>query len=342
LTRRSRSWFAVPNAPTTRSSSPSLGRCTPAAREGVAARPARLAVHGQPEGLSRSDAQRQRSALDRETGCAKPPGRQAPPQAVDQDTETAGRLAAQDAQQLDGIIAQTRGGRFAVARTRDPAYRLAILGAYVPDVAPWDALLRYLGEARVPSEHKRRACLALATHADRLPESVRADLRELLPRLTGTVPAGDLFGSPLGGAAVILAAAVGTLDDQTLTKGIAALLTGSRQQRRDAATLISRLGRRELTGALVALVSDPYPDVRAEAACVLAVRVASPDPGIDPLATAGLQRALADPGALVCLATADGVAAAEAPSDEARELVAPLLGHPSARVREATASALHG
>jgi hypothetical protein len=258
------------------------------------------------------------------------------------DTETAGRLAAQDAQQLDGIIAQAQGGRFAVARTRDPAYRLAILGAYFPDVAPWDALLRYLGEARVPSEHKRRACLALATHADRLPDSVRSDLRELLPRLTGTAPARGLFGSPLGGAAVILAAAVGTLDDQTLTKGIAALLTGSRQQRRDAATLISRLGRRELTAALVTLVSNPYPDVRAEAAGVLAMRVASPDLGIDPLATAGLQRALADPGALVSLATADGVAAAEAPSDEARELVAPLLGHPSARVREATASALHG
>lgn len=258
------------------------------------------------------------------------------------DTETAGRLAAQDAQQLDGIVAQAQGGRFAVARTRDPAYRLAILGAYFPDVAPWDALLRYLGEARMPSQHKRRACLTLATHADRLPDSVRSDLRELLPRLTGTDPAGGLFGSPLGGVVVILAAAVGTLDDQTLTKGIAALLTGSRQQRRDAATLISRLGRRELTAALVTLVSDPYPDVRAEAACVLAMRVASPDPSIDPLAVAGLQRALADPGALVSLAIADGVAAAEAPSDEARELVAPLLGHPSARVRQATASALHG
>ncbi len=135
------------------------------------------------------------------------------------DTETAGRLAAQDAQELDGIVAQARGGMFAVARTRDPAARLAILGAYVPDIAPWHALLRYLGEARVPSEHKRRACLALATHADRLPDSVRSDLRELLPRLTGTAPARGLFGSPLGGAAVILAAAVGTLDDQTLDQG---------------------------------------------------------------------------------------------------------------------------
>jgi hypothetical protein len=258
------------------------------------------------------------------------------------DTVIVGRLAVQDAQELDGIIAQARGGMFAVSRTRDPASRLAVLGAYFPDVALWDSLLRYLGEARVPSEHKRRACLALATHADRLPESVRSDLRGLLSRLTGTVPAGGLFGSPLGGAAVILAAAVGTLDDQTLTKGIAVLLTGSRQQRRDAARLICRLGRRELTAALVTLVSDPYPDVRAEAACVLAMRVASPDTGIDPLAIAGLQRALADPGALVSLAIADGVAAAEAPSDEARELVAPLLGHLSARVREATASALHG
>jgi hypothetical protein len=257
------------------------------------------------------------------------------------DNEIAGRLATEDAQLLDTTIAQAQGGVFAVSRTRDPASRLAILGVHFPDDAPWDALLRYLGDAHVPSEHKRMACLALAQHADRLPDSLRADLRELLPQLTGTVPADNLFGSPLGGAAVILASAVGALDDQALTRSIAVLLTGSRQERCDAATLISRLGRPELTAALVTLLSHPYPDVRAEAACALAMRVASPDTGIDRLAIAGLQRALADPGALVSLAIAGGVAAAETPSEEAREFIAPLLGHPSARVREATASALH-
>jgi Domain of unknown function (DUF4365) len=260
------------------------------------------------------------------------------------DAEIAGRLVAEDAQELDGIIARAQGGMFAVARTRDPAARLAIIGAYFPDVAPWDALLRYLGDARVPSEHKRTACLALAQHADRLPEPVRSALRELLPQLMETVPAGGLFGSPFGGAAFVLAVAVavGALDDQTLTSGLVALLTGSRQQRNDAATLIRRLGRRELTAALVALLSDPYPDVRAEAARALATRVANPDTGIDPLAIAGLQRALADPGALVSLAIAAVVDAAEAPSDQARELITPLLGHPSALVREAAASALQG
>ena len=258
------------------------------------------------------------------------------------DTEIVARLAGQDAQLLDGIIAQAHGGAFAVSRTRDPASRLAILGAHFPDVAPWDALLRYLGDAHMPSEHKRKATLALAAQADRLPDSLRSDLRELLPQLTGAVPADKLFGSPLGGAAVILASAVGTLDDQTLTRSIAALLTGSRQERRDAATLISRLGRPEFTAALVTLVSDPYPDVRAEAARALAMRVASPDIGIDPLAIAGLQQGLADPGALVSLAIADGVAATETPSDEARELIAPLLGHPSALVRESAARTLHG
>jgi hypothetical protein len=258
------------------------------------------------------------------------------------DTETVGRLAAQDAQELDGIIAQARGGKFAIARTRDPASRLAILGAYFPDVAPWDVLLRYLADTHVPSEHKRKACEALAAHADRHPGSLRSDLRGLLPQLTGTVPADKLFGSPLGGAAFILAAAVGALDDQALTSGLAALLTGSRQQRHDAATLISHLGRHEHTAALVTLVGDPYPGVRAEAARALTTRVASPDTGIDPLAIAGLQRALADPGALVSLAIAAVVDAAETPSDQARELITPLLGHPSALVREAAASALQG
>ncbi len=130
-------------------------------------------------------------------------------------------------------------------------------------------------------------------------QPLRVGLRELLPQLTGTVPADNLFGSPLAGAALILASALGALDDKTLTTRIAALLTGSRGELRDAATLISRLCRRELTAALVTLLSDPYPDVRAETAGVLAMRVASPDTGIDPLAIAGLQQALADPGARV-------------------------------------------
>ena len=258
------------------------------------------------------------------------------------DTEIVGRLTADDAQLLDATIAQAQRGVLEVSRARDPASRLAILGVYFPDVVPWDALLRYLGDAHVPSEHKRMACLALAQHAGRLPESLRAELRELLPQLTGTIAADNVFGSPFGGAAVILAAAVGALDDQTLTRSIAVLLTGSRQERRDAATLIGRLGQPELTAGLVTLLSDPYPDVRVEAAGALAMRVARPDPGIDPLAIAGLQRALADPGALVSLAIAAGVVGTETPSDEAREFIAPLLDHPSARVREAAARAVLG
>jgi len=256
--------------------------------------------------------------------------------------EIVGRLTTEDAQELDAIIAQAQSGVFAVSRTRDPASRLAFLGSHFPDVALWEALLRYLGDNRILSGHKRMACLALAENADRLPEPVRAALRNLLPELKETVPAGNPLGEPLlGGAAVILASGVGSLDDQTLTSGLAALLTGSRQERRDAATLIGRLGRRELTAVLVTLLSDLCPDVRAEAAGTLAMRVASPDTGIDPLAIAGLQRALADPGGLVPLAIADGVAATKTPGDQACELITPLLGHPSARVREAAANALH-
>jgi hypothetical protein len=257
-------------------------------------------------------------------------------------TETIRRLATEDARLLDTTIAEVHRGVLP-GWSYDPAQRLVVLGSQFPDVAPWDALLRYLGDDRVPSGRKRRACLTLAVHAARLPEPVRSALRSLAPELKETAPADDPFSEPLlGGAAVVLASAVGALDDQTLTRSIAALLTGSRQERRDAATLISHLDRRDFTAALVALASDPYPDVRAEAARALATGVASPDTGVDQLAVAGLQRALADPGTLVSLAIAGGVAAAETPSDQARELIAPLLGHPSARVREAADRALHG
>lgn len=257
------------------------------------------------------------------------------------DIEVADRLMAQDAQLLDISIAQAQAGAFAISRTRDPAARLVILGVQFPDVAPWDALLGYLRHDRVPSEHKRMACLALAEHAGRLPGTVRSALRDLLPQLAQTTPTDAVLGLPFGGAALMLAAAVGALDDQTLTSSVARLVTGSRQERRDVATLIGRLSRPQLTAALVTLISDPYPNVRAEAAHALAMRVASPDTDTDLLAVAGLQRALTDPGARTPLAIAHGIAAAGTPSDETRELIAPLLEHPSALIREATASALN-
>jgi hypothetical protein len=143
------------------------------------------------------------------------------------DGQVAEQLMAQDAELLDATIAQAQQGVHPI-RTRDPAARLAILGVYFPGVAPWDALLRYLAHARIPGECKRTACRALAQHADRLPEAVRSALRELIPRLQATVPALNLLGEPFGAAGMILGAAVGALDDQTLTSGLTVLLTGSR------------------------------------------------------------------------------------------------------------------
>jgi HEAT repeats len=248
---------------------------------------------------------------------------------------------AQDAELLNVTIAQLQQGVHPI-RTRDPAERLAVLGAHFADVAPWDALLRYLGHARLPTERKRIACLALAQHADRLHEPVRSALRELIPQLTATAPTLKPLGEPFGGAGMILAAAVGALDDQTLTGGLSELLTGSRSERRDAAALIGRLGRPEFTAALVALLGDPRPEVCAEAACALAMRVASTDTSTDPLAIAGLQRALTDPGAQIPLAITAGLPFLGTPSDQARELIRPLLDHPSALVRETAARSVHG
>jgi hypothetical protein len=49
-------------------------------------------------------------------------------------------------------------------------------------------------------------------------------------------------------------------------------------------------------------------------------------------AVAGLRWALADPGALMPLAMADGITTIRAATDQAGELVMPLLSHPSAGV----------
>jgi hypothetical protein len=59
------------------------------------------------------------------------------------------------------------------------------------------------------------------------------------------------------------------------------------------------------------------------------------------MAIAGLQRALTDPGAQMPLAIAAGLPRLGTPSDQARELITPLLDHPSALVRETAARAVH-
>jgi hypothetical protein len=255
------------------------------------------------------------------------------------NSEVARQLAAEDAQALEAIMTQAEANVFG-SWVRDPARSLAVLGIGHPDAARWEVLLRLLADERIAGEHKRDACLVLAAHADQLPEPVRSALRGLAPRLTGTAgPFDDSFrqmlGRPLGGAALNLAAAVGALDEHAATTGLAALLTGSRQDRRDAAKLVVRLGEPAHTAALIPLISDPHADVRAEAAQALAIRVASPSGDTDPWAVAGLRRALADPGALVPLAIASGTASVQAPTNQARELVASLRHHPSAHVREA-------
>jgi hypothetical protein len=72
------------------------------------------------------------------------------------------------------------------------------------------------------------------------------------------------------------------------------------------------------------------------------MRVASTDTATDPLALASLQQALTDPGAQMPLAIADGLPALGTPSDQARELITPLLDHPSALVRGTSARSVSG
>ena len=54
-----------------------------------------------------------------------------------------------------------------------------------PDLARWDAL-RATSEMHTCPANTSEWPLALAAHADRLPDSLGSDLCELLPQLTGT------------------------------------------------------------------------------------------------------------------------------------------------------------
>jgi hypothetical protein len=206
------------------------------------------------------------------------------------------------------------------------------LGIWFPDRADWSVLLQFLGHGQVAGDHKRRACKILAGRIDQVPADVRNQLKSIIPQLQAGSPIDGVLGTPIGGAAVELAIAVGALSRRQEALLLAPLLAGSRHERRDAVELIAR-GAGDPT-ALVTLLSDQHAEVRAAAAQAVARIYARSSAEGDPLVEAAVRIGITDGGALVPLSVARGLAEVESPRAEAVAVASELRSHHSAAVRE--------
>lgn len=78
------------------------------------------------------------------------------------DARTVGSLIERDVGLLARIVADATSGTFSMW-SHDPAQSLVVLGRWFPELARWDVLLSFLSHPGVAGQHKRRACLALAS-----------------------------------------------------------------------------------------------------------------------------------------------------------------------------------
>lgn len=238
------------------------------------------------------------------------------------------------AKQADRIVADAHSGSQGFGGW-DVGRVLALIDAWHPGSADWDALLRLLRDEAVGAGDKRGALQVLASLADRLPEEVRADLKPIALAIAD--PSAPVIASPFDretdavGAATDLAAALGTWEDTSVSGSLVHLLAGDAYHRRWAAQVARRLGRPEGAGVLVTLANDDDPGVRASAAAGLASLVAAEEGG--EMAAEGLEHCLRDPGTRVLANIAAVLLGAPSRSAKGDAALEQLRGSRSAYVR---------
>jgi hypothetical protein len=216
---------------------------------------------------------------------------------------------------------------------------LALFNVWFPSVARWDPLLALLRDRRVAAEHKRGACEAIVTLADRIPAAVRTQLAVLLDDLKGTKLSAFPGGVDLGGLPVAVAVAVGVLDGPEANRAVAQLAGGTAQERRDVVNLLGRGWCTPMRPILASLATDESVDVRVASAHSIG-SLAANDPG-DAVLVALADSLSEDRGVLVPRALITGIGRAELDiSDTLRNLVERLQYHPAATVRLAARQAL--
>jgi hypothetical protein len=204
---------------------------------------------------------------------------------------------------------------------------LARLNLIRPDVAQWEPLLDFLADGNVLCGYKEDALVVLGARADEVPEYVVDRLRQLSASLAEHRHDGD---EALVREARMLALVLGAYDEEVVADQLVALLRGDDVARVRALAAIETMGNAdEHIGILIALTSDPDPDLRAWSAALLAIQVDLGRGGA--IAVAALRAAATDTGTSVPKAIADALADPRSPTG--RELLLALQQHLSATVR---------
>jgi hypothetical protein len=235
------------------------------------------------------------------------------------------------------VVTDAKRGMFGIGS--DVCRPLALLNVWHPEVAQWDPVLELLGEDAVMVDDKRGALRLLADVAERIPDEIRTPLTDTVTHIARQE--GNVMHSLLtrprdaSAEAALLAMALGAFGAEETSAHITRLLDGQASDRTWAAVIAGRNDTPFNRGLLVSLASDDDSKVRSTACAWLTFCATQ---GTDPLLSAALRRAAADPGRRVPLQLGLGLQqlqASEDPHDRAlaAELSETLATHPSARVR---------
>ena len=241
------------------------------------------------------------------------------------------------------IIDDARSGKWSMYEWSAPEVATALSLAF-PDSACWSELLELLMEGAVASSDKAAVCQRLARPGAPVPEGVRDELRRGL----GQVRTGEhdlLSGGSdgLDGLVDRMALSLGLLDEATtvglLARGVTSAEEGIRRQTALMLTDAS-VGGSAGVGALVGLANDSSFSVRRATASATAHRVRLGD--TSPLLLELLAHFLIDPGRTLPYIAASNLTGTDPTApDLIQPMVAPLMVHPSALVRQAAENA-HG
>jgi hypothetical protein len=211
---------------------------------------------------------------------------------------------------------------------------LTLLNLWFPTVANWDLVLEAFRHPMVAAEDKIGTCGLLSQMADRLPETVTADLAAGLESIAATA-ARDLpfTEGNIAGPTARLSLSLGLLDDQSAEGQLARLAMGVWEERRDLARAIAGGAPSVMLGALATLASDEHLEVRRAAGWAAARRLAT---GRGGNIEREIVRLLAQSdGVHVVLGVLAGLRGGAAPLGvDLGALIARLTNHGSAIVRE--------
>ena len=228
-------------------------------------------------------------------------------------------------------LANARRGNHEVKRLA-PAWYVTFLNLSFPTQAHWDTLIELLLDPMVAWTDKHQASWLIAHKPNKVPPSIRPTLAANIPAIAASAAAGIDTNTMMGSLGTVLAITLGALQGTEADTAATKLVCGSAPEREDAARLLGMNYCSDLRPTLAALIGDPQPDVRGEAACAVGrLLVTDPSTLINLLAW---ELAKKD-GTLLPEGLIAGMYYRKGPlSTLGIEIAQHLTQHPSARIRK--------